>query len=287
MKKCAFLLGIIYSGTSNQLKGCINDVKALGNKLQNNFGYTDIVLLTDETTTKPTKKNIIDGLNKLMSDSKSYKEIFFHYSGHGTRVSDTSGDEKDGRDEAIVPLDYSESGFITDDELRKIFSKSQCPVKIVLDCCYSGSGLDLVYNSKFVKGRVITFKEKNTTSSKQPILMLSACLDSQVSYDYYVQNKNKYMGALTSAFINETNNYEKYTGIDEITLEQLLMTLFFFLRKNNFDQTPVISSNMPLNIHSFFLSKEKSYAPLYVQQPAKVNSVTTNRGRSSGGCSIQ
>lgn len=45
--------------------------------------------------------------------------FFFHYSGHGGRVKDTDGDEDDGYDETIYPVDFQqyegESGQIVDD----------------------------------------------------------------------------------------------------------------------------------------------------------------------------
>ena len=39
--------------------------------------------------------------------------------GHGGSVRDTSGDEADKMDETMVPLDYHESGQITDDVILK------------------------------------------------------------------------------------------------------------------------------------------------------------------------
>jgi hypothetical protein len=41
--------------------------------------------------------------------------LFIHYSGHGGRTRDLDGDELDGWDEVIFPVDYKTSGIITDD----------------------------------------------------------------------------------------------------------------------------------------------------------------------------
>ena len=41
--------------------------------------------------------------------------LFFHYSGHGGQQADKDGDEADGKDETLVPLDYQTAGQITDD----------------------------------------------------------------------------------------------------------------------------------------------------------------------------
>lgn len=45
--------------------------------------------------------------------------FFFHFSGHGGRVKDVDGDEDDGYDETIYPVDHDryqgDSGQIVDD----------------------------------------------------------------------------------------------------------------------------------------------------------------------------
>src|SRR3989304_4982196 len=109
----ALLVGINYIGTSNKLYGCINDVNNMKSYLlEHNYTEDDIQILTDETPDKPTKKNILNSLFQLViSDSN---RLFFHYSGHGTRISDTNGDEADKNDEAIVPLDFAKEGIIKD-----------------------------------------------------------------------------------------------------------------------------------------------------------------------------
>lgn len=40
-----------------------------------------------------------------------------YLAGHGSSVPDTSGDEDDGNDEALVPVDFGEAGLINDDEI--------------------------------------------------------------------------------------------------------------------------------------------------------------------------
>jgi metacaspase-1 len=45
---------------------------------------------------------------------------FFHYSGHGGQVKDDAGDEEDGFDETIMPVDFKTKGQIIDDELHAL-----------------------------------------------------------------------------------------------------------------------------------------------------------------------
>ena len=44
----------------------------------------------------------------------------FSCSGHGGRVRDTSGDEDDGYDETLIPVDFRRAGQIVDDDIYKM-----------------------------------------------------------------------------------------------------------------------------------------------------------------------
>jgi hypothetical protein len=74
-RKRALLIGINYFGTSNELKGCINDVhniKAFLVQLYN-FREADMVILTDDQADPrhvPTKRNIIEAMQWLVRDSR-------------------------------------------------------------------------------------------------------------------------------------------------------------------------------------------------------------------------
>ena len=70
MKK-ALLIGINYVGTENELNGCINDVKNMKTMLIDKLGYKsqNITMLTDETTKKPTKSNILKRVGKKTSST--------------------------------------------------------------------------------------------------------------------------------------------------------------------------------------------------------------------------
>lgn len=88
--------------------------------------------------------------------------MLFHYSGHGGRIEDTSGDESDGFDETILPVDHARSGHIVDDELNAVLVKPLCPgvrLTAIFDCCHSGSALDLPF-TYYPDGRVKEQKGK-------------------------------------------------------------------------------------------------------------------------------
>ena len=120
MVKRALLVGINYFGSQYQLNGCINDVKNMASFLQTQLGYENknIVMLTDDTLVKPTRANILKGFDSLIKVLKSGDEAFYHYSGHGLQIPDYNRDEESGYDSAIAPIDFTMSGFISDDLIR-------------------------------------------------------------------------------------------------------------------------------------------------------------------------
>ncbi|KAF9114295.1 Ca(2+)-dependent cysteine protease [Mortierella sp. GBA39] len=155
----ALLIGINYTGRT-RLRGCVNDTAIMKSFLEGRgFKDENIRILTDDqvgTCWMPTRENMLHNLKWLIHDAKKNDsqvfnyifEYFLHYSGHGGQVEDMDGDETDGFDSCICPLDYAKNGVITDDELHTILVKALPPgvrLTVVFDCCHSGSALDLPY----------------------------------------------------------------------------------------------------------------------------------------------
>ncbi|KAG7370731.1 caspase domain containing protein [Nitzschia inconspicua] len=147
----AVLVGINYRGQKGELRGCHNDVFNMYNYLQDYHGFQDAditVLVDDGDHGQPTKANILAAYHNVVRQSRAGDAIFLHFSGHGTKVRDQNGDEDDGYDEAMVPLDFKQSGLILDDDLYDIFVKglpAGVHVVAVCDCCHSGTIMDLPY----------------------------------------------------------------------------------------------------------------------------------------------
>lgn len=149
----ALLIGINYFGQRGQLRGCINDVRNMSSYLVEHFGYKreDMVILTDDQQnpmSQPTKQNILRAMHWLVKDARPNDSLFFHYSGHGGQTKDLDGDEEDGYDEVIYPVDFRQVGHITDDEMHRIMVRPlQAGVRLtaIFDSCHSGTALDLPY----------------------------------------------------------------------------------------------------------------------------------------------
>lgn len=72
----------------------------------------------------------------------------FHYSGHGSQQRSYSGDEVDGFDETLCPLDFETQGMIVDDEINAAIVKPLprgVKLHAIIDACHSGTVLDLPF----------------------------------------------------------------------------------------------------------------------------------------------
>ena len=232
-KQTAFLVGINYTGTINELYGCINDTKNVEDLLKNKYNFTNVALLNDETSEKPTKQNILKGLQTLLSNTESGDTAFFMFSGHGTGTADLNKDETDGQDELIVPIDaVSINTCILDDELNKLIRNTLKPgAKLValFDCCFSGTMLDLRYTYEYPDNT-------NQLETAGDVYMISGCTDQQLSADTVapVNGKTMASGAMTYAFL---------TMIKETALMGDLVTkMGTFLKDNGYPQRPLLSS---------------------------------------------
>ncbi|KAF0705889.1 hypothetical protein AaE_014336, partial [Aphanomyces astaci] len=150
--KKALFIGINYAGTQSELRGCIKDVENLQRFVKDRCGFPENNLrqLTDDLQgeNRPTRANILAGMRWLVENARPGDSLFLHYSGHGSQQKDEDGDEADGKDETICPVDYDTAGMITDDEMHSILCASlPAGVKLtaIFDCCHSGSALDLPF----------------------------------------------------------------------------------------------------------------------------------------------
>uniref|UniRef100_A0A6C0E8Z1 Peptidase C14 caspase domain-containing protein n=1 Tax=viral metagenome TaxID=1070528 RepID=A0A6C0E8Z1_9ZZZZ len=263
MSKFALLIGINYKGTSNELNGCINDVTNMRDVLIKNFGYLaeNIVVMTEDqpNNLKPTALNIMNQFGSLIikAHHKQAKEIWFHYSGHGSYIDDTNGDELDGKDEVIVPLDYEKSGMISDDLLHNYMEYLPVETRFfcLFDCCHSGTILDLKH--RYLGGNK-HHTENNKSKIKGKVVMISGCKDDQTSADALIGTK--WSGAMTAAFLKSMELCEYKT-----TYYHLLDLMRDYLRENKYDQIPQLSSSNKLTPVSIFCSDKSSEPTIYTK----------------------
>lgn len=132
-----------YKIGGNDLRYCVNDVYGMTRLLTQQFGFSvlHVKTLTDQNA---TMGNILDRLSYMVTHAEEGDHLVFHFSGHGSQVPDTEGDEPDGLDEVLCPYDFSWSGkYVRDDDLHQILSQLHpgASMDVILDCCHSGTGL--------------------------------------------------------------------------------------------------------------------------------------------------
>ncbi|KAH8834214.1 caspase domain-containing protein [Flagelloscypha sp. PMI_526] len=292
-KRRGLFVGINYIGQFGQLAGCINDVKNITQWLIDQYGWKreEMRILTDDTEDPekmPTTKNILEGMLWLVSDAKADDSLFFHYAGHGAPVADHDGDEDDGFDEAIIPCDCdSFFGFpIIDDMMHSIMVEplpAGCRLTALMDCCHSGSALDLPYmytvdgqimepnlseeaqmgllaaqihgdqaamleHAKQMVKQLEAKKaheiSRKTKTSAADVIAWSGCKDSQTSADTSVDGEAT--GAMSWAFRTALTKNPKQS------YKQLLNTVHEML-EDKYEQKPQLTSSHPIDTDIMFI----------------------------------
>jgi hypothetical protein len=264
MTKRALLIGCNYfTNTSARLNGCIEDIVNVRNMLVNHLGYNPeniVSLRDDDPTMMPTRARILLALNDIIAASGSCSEIWIHYSGHGTQLNDISNDEGDRKDEAIVPCDYTSTGFIIDDVMFDIVKSTKCTTIMFFDSCHSGSVMDLEHSINYVNGSFVKSQSTKKRIENQLVLMMSGCRDEQTSADAFIQTSRKYEGAFTNSLVTTMDSF-KYN----CDVMKLYNTVCSRLIQGKFTQIPVLSSSVSTPIYT--ISKAVFVPPVPVVPP--------------------
>ena len=217
-----------------------NDVQLLS-PLFSEHGYT-VTSLVDSLA---THANITKALEQLAKDSNKGDEVYIHFSMHGQPFDDLNGDEEDGWDEALIPVDaqmtYSEGVYdgknhLLDDELEKHFNDIRNKIGpnghlyVILDACHSGTASrgdnDHIRGTQEGFSRSGKFyspdrtKETNdyftvaTSKGQSPVTFIEACRSYQVNREVRDVDTNTWYGSL-SYYIAKAIMDNKILGSDE------------------------------------------------------------------------
>lgn len=268
-RRTALLVGINYNNNPDaMLNGCYNDVVNVSQYLRSVLGYSpsSVNILTDgnrgiagtASALPPTRQNIIAGMAALVSGMVSGDEAIFHFSGHGSLVRDTNGDEITGLDSCLCPLDYGTpssmgGGIITDDEIRSLLVNKVprgARLYVILDCCHNGTGCDVRYKyedfsillsppsarTPIWRTQQKAFINGKYANTEGEVFMISGSRDEQTSADAYINNA--FAGALTYAvFAILRANQDK---IRTYSWSALLRDVRHFMRVNRYSQVPQV-----------------------------------------------
>ena len=292
-RKKALLIGIAYEGSREPLRGCIRDVEYMTHLLRTKFSFQDedFLVMTDKThkiqnvrSEYPTRKAVLDAMRWLVADAQPGDSLFFHFSGHGIQVRDQSGDEADGYDETILPVDFKANGHILDDEIHEIMVQRLprgARLTAVMDCCHSGTGMDLPfihdahgYGSgmtttpprrcqyrvcALVSAGLALLGLRRKRLLRPPIvdpnagevILFSGCRDDEKSADTTLL-AGVQTGAMTYSFLEAI---ERGSSSDwhDYTYRSLLNAMREKLKAKGLKQTPQFSTSHPFNLSSQFI----------------------------------
>jgi hypothetical protein len=140
-QRLALCIGIDEYPGNARLHGCVNDANLWGSTLQS-MGF-QVSYLHDQAATHDA---ILRSIGAIVKRAAAGDVVVVQYAGHGAYVDDTSGDEDDGRDEVLVPVDYQRPDkLLADDDLWTVLQAGApgAIITVFMDCCHSAS------NSRF------------------------------------------------------------------------------------------------------------------------------------------
>lgn len=196
----------------NNING-VEDVNLLSPILKKQgFSLTSVI---DE---QATFQNITTQLTSFINKTKKGNVVYLHFSTHGQPVEDLDGDEEDGWDEAIVPIDafklykkgqYEGKCHLLDDLLNKFVKKLREKIGpsgflyVVIDACHAGTSSRA--NDDTVRGTKVGFTYNNkvfrpstqkkshykmeSSSNLSHVLFLEACRPDQINTEIVVSGK--------------------------------------------------------------------------------------------------
>ena len=217
-RKRAFLVGISHYDTAltgyqwDDIHG-MEDVNLLSPILRKQ-GFAITALLDEQATFD----NIIHQINLFAGKTKKGDIVYLHFSAHGQPVEDLNGDEEDGWDEAIVPIDaykiykkgvYEGKKHLTDDLLNNYIKKLREKIGptgflyVVIDACHAGTSSRA--NDETIRGTHVGFTCNNkvfkpsankkshyrieASSKLSNVLFIEACRPDQVNTEIKVDGK--------------------------------------------------------------------------------------------------
>lgn len=217
-RKRAFMVGISHYDTSltgyqwNNING-VEDINLLEPILKKQ-GF-DLSTIKDE---QATYQNITTQLSTFINKTKKGDIVYLHFSTHGQPVEDLNGDEEDGWDEAIIPIDaykiykkgvYEGKKHLLDDQLNTYIKKLRTKIGpsgflyVVIDACHAGTSsrandetvrgtkVGFTYNNKVFKPSVQKKSHYKVEASAKMshVMFLEACRPDQVNMEIKVKDR--------------------------------------------------------------------------------------------------
>ena len=268
----------------NELFGCFNDAEAFIMRLKKIDPFIKITYMRDNLPEKnllfPSVQNITREL--LYLSKYPEKNLYFHYSGHGTTIIDNNNDENTilkttngnqisilngiNGDSCMVCYSRGNIVLIRDDDFYALLSYLRANQTLIAfsDSCNSGTLFDLCninvgnYTEQFLtndisellldinnKCTIINSFYPNKTKIKANILLISGTRDKDFAYEVSI-NKNP-----CGIFTHNLCKILDY-GVQNMTLRTFYYLLMSSININH--QIPVLTFSQNLNIDNYKMS---------------------------------
>lgn len=213
------------------LRGPVNDVMEIKKALVSYYGFSknDIKILIN---TEATRKNIETSFNGwLVKETKERDTVVLYFSGHGSRVPDFNGDEKDGYDEVLLPYDMIPQGgynIILDDEMGLWLNQLKGRnIIVIVDSCHSGgvvrsisgSPVSILENTPACQSRVIPITDYKPSPAArsipkgadipEPVIFMAASKENEIALE--INLPGGYHGGFSFGLFEGMNNLKKPT----------------------------------------------------------------------------
>lgn len=191
-------------GRDISLRGCVADSRRWQAVLKA-AGF-EARTLHDAAATRAT---VLAQLDALIAQGRAGDVLVYQFAGHGTQVADASRDERDGFDEAWVPVDFRDGALLLDDDIHRATTKLRAgaALTLLLDCCHSGTStrfmlraappppatdqrvrfleLDTAAAEAFARTRAGDAAERTVVERAAPpgVVQFAACRDDQFAYE--------------------------------------------------------------------------------------------------------
>lgn len=226
--KRALLIGISdYGNTDEDPKKWANIHGANDIKLLTPFFKRQGFSVTSIVNSQATHSEITKALEELARSSQKGDIVYLHFSMHGQPFEDLNGDEEDGWDESLIPIDaqmtYSEGVYegenhLLDDELEVHFNNIRNKIGpegqlyVTLDACHIGTGARSGSDYRGTKeGFTRSGKEYESDSTSEtndyftlstakgqsPVTVIEACRSYQVNKEILDLDTNIWYGSLS------------------------------------------------------------------------------------------
>lgn len=218
-KKIAILISCDYLYDSqNKLNSSTNDISNISNLLITQFNYKNEYIYKLKNY---EKKKIIDFFKFILKKINSDDNIFFYFTGHGIK-------------NALVTED---SKLLYNFEIRnKFINRLKKNVNLfgLIDACHSENEFNLKYY--YLKFRWFKYTKYNKPQCN--VIMISACMKNEITLVIF---NTSFITNLFVSIIMENKNMSWY---------KLILKMNSNIIKNNFKQTPILSSTEIFDIEN-------------------------------------